>query len=116
MDLVATPCHEKPEIAEPLRAMALAFQNRTFLPQLRDVQRFLDRIGSAHGRLRSREAAAPALVRELAKMTRADLLRLVSETSSSSESDYALLARAIMGTPAEKPRDSKEPGTLPDKT
>jgi len=41
----ASQCRDRPEIAEPLRALAIAFENRTFLPNLRDVQRFLDRSG-----------------------------------------------------------------------
>src|SRR3989304_8877560 len=40
MDFVESESRGRSEIVEPLRALALAFQNRTFLPQLRDVQRF----------------------------------------------------------------------------
>ena len=106
MDLVALECHDHPDLAEPLRAIAVRFQNRAFLPHLRDVQRFLDRAGSEPGKMRSREAAAPALIRALGKLPREDLLRLASEDRSSGDSDYSLLARAIMGTPTAKPHDA----------
>lgn len=117
LDLAASESRDRPDIAEPLRALAVSFQNRAFLPQLRDVQRFLDRAGSSHGKLTSRAAAAPVLIRMLAKLTRTDLLTL-TETRSSGESDYSLLARAIMGTAAAKPRDPtglSEPGGKPPK-
>src|SRR5579862_6842789 len=43
-ELAEVTCHEYPAIADPLRRLALGFHNRTFLPNLRDVQRFLDGI------------------------------------------------------------------------
>jgi hypothetical protein len=116
IDIVAAECREHPELAEPLRNLALGFQNRTFLPHLREVHRFLDRIGSTQSKVRSREAAAPILFRLLAKLTREDLLRLVADINSPGASDYALLARAIMGPRAAKPRNLDEPGEKPTKS
>ena len=96
MDLVGAAAQDRPEITEALRALAVRFENRTFLPQLRDVQRFLDRTGAAHGKLKSRAAATPIIVRTLAKLPPDNLAQLVLEKTSA-DSDYALLARAIMG-------------------
>jgi hypothetical protein len=107
MDLVAVQAQAHPDIAEHIRTLAIAFENRTFLPQLRDVQRFLDRIGATHGRLKSRAAAAPAVIRALAKLSPTDLAVLVADKPSG-DSDFSLLARAIMGTPARKKRDPTE--------
>jgi hypothetical protein len=104
MDLVAEQAGLRPEISEPLRALAVAFENRTFLPQLRDVQRFLDRIGAPHGKFKSRAAAAPSVVRALAKLGPDDLAHLTADKPGP-DSDYSLLARAIMGTPSAKPPD-----------
>ena len=61
MDLVAGECRERPEITELLRALAIKFENRVFLPNLRDVQRFLDRNDAVQGKLKSRNASAPVL-------------------------------------------------------
>jgi len=108
MDLLASECQEHPEIAETLRVLVVAFENRTFLPHLRDVQRFLDRISVSSEKLRSRAAAAPFLIRALAKLPPADLARLGVTDKSVSESDYSLLARAIMNSPATKGSDSTE--------
>jgi hypothetical protein len=104
MDLVAEQAGLHPEISEPLRALAVAFENRSFLPQLRDVQRFLDRIGAPHGKLKSRTAATATVIRALAKLGPEELARL-SADKSGSDSEYSLLARAIMGTPPPKPQD-----------
>jgi hypothetical protein len=96
MDLVEATAQERPEIAEPLRALAVGFENRTFLPQLRDVQRFLDGTGASHGKLKSRAAATPIVIRTLAKLPPDSLAQLLRDKTST-DSDYALLARAIMG-------------------
>lgn len=105
-ELAEAATQEHPEIAEPLRALAVGFENRTFLPQLRDVQRFLDRAGVSHGKLKSRAAAAPTVIRTLAKLPPDSLAQLLVDKTSA-DSDYALLARAIMG--------SKPPGTKGNK-
>ncbi len=95
-ELAEAAAQEHPEIAEPLRALAVKFENRTFLPQLRDVQRFLDRIGVSHGKLKSRAAATPTVIRTLANLPPDSLAQLLVDKTSA-DSDYALLARAIMG-------------------
>ena len=104
MDLVGAAPQEHPEIAEPLRALAVAFENRTFLPQLRDVHRFLDRIGVWHGELKSRAAATRIVIRTLAKLPPSHLAQLLLDKTST-DIDYALLASTIMGT---KPPNTKE--------
>jgi hypothetical protein len=94
---------ERPEAAELLRILATRYDNRVFLPQLRDVQRFLDRAGAPHRSLRSRGEAARLVVAALSRLGGDDLKRLAQEASSlRKESDYALLAREIIGTPAVK--------------
>ncbi len=111
-DLASAECREHPEIAEPLRCLAVAFQNRTFLPYLRDVQRFLDRSGLAVGKLRSREAAAPALIRALGKLTRDELIQLAPSNEVHGNSEFSMLAREIMKTPG---KGTGEIGERPDR-
>ena len=113
MDLVTFEGREHPEIEEPLRLLAIAFQNRTFLPHLRDVRRFLDRTDSTHGKLKSREAAAPVLFRALGKLTRDELLRLAHNNDAPGESDFSLLAREIMRPPVKDRHDVVELGDEP---
>ncbi len=98
VELADAESKQREEIAEPLRNLAIAYQNKTFLPQLRDVQRFLDRLAPP-GKLKSRDAAAPALFRALAKLPKNELILLATSDNSHEESDFSILARAIMGTP-----------------
>ncbi len=96
-EMAAKEAKGREEIEEPLRTLAVAFENKTFMPQLRDIQRFLDQVAPTV-KLRSRKAAAPALFRALAKLPKEELDRLAAADDAPGESDYALLARAIMGT------------------
>jgi hypothetical protein len=98
-DVVAAECQKRPE---PLRSLAAAFERRVFLPQLRDVQRFLERLGVSSPKLKSRAAAMPILIRVLSKMGPDELNRLAVTDKPTSDSDFSLLARAIMGAPAKK--------------
>lgn len=103
-DLVTTAADERPDILEPLRTLAIQFENRNFLPQLRDVERFLDRMGEQHGKLKSRNAAASAVVRVLARLGREELFKLSAHEKGQGDSDFSLLANAIM-RPAKKEHD-----------
>ena len=101
-EVVASECKEHPEKADFLRSVAVNFENRTFLPQLRDVQRFLDRIGASARTLKSRAAAGPVLIHALSKLPREELLKVTTTERSPHEGDYSLLTQAIMGTLGEK--------------
>ncbi|MHB1217448.1 MAG: hypothetical protein ACYC1L_04515 [Alphaproteobacteria bacterium] len=101
VEVAASECRDRAEIMEPLRALAVAFENRSFLPNLRDVQRFLDRAGASSRRLKSRAIAGPIVIRALSKLPRDELTNLASQDASRGESDYALLSRAIMGGPSD---------------
>src|SRR5438132_4425932 len=68
IEVAASECRDRPEISEPLRTLAVNFENRTFLPNLRNVQGFLDRIGASSRRLKSRTVAGPVLIRALSKL------------------------------------------------
>lgn len=96
MELVDAECRKHPEIAEPLRTLAIAFQNRIFLPQLRDCQRFLEGVNPNQGKLKSRDTAAKPVLCVLVELARHDLERLIEQNSESKESDFSALARTIM--------------------
>jgi hypothetical protein len=115
-ELAEAHAKERPDIAEPLRTIAVRFENRTLLPQLRDIQRLLERAGITHGKLKSRTAAAPLLLRTLAKLPPEELAHLLTTEERGKDSDYAILARAIMGTPptkASEPAEKKQPNDQP---
>jgi hypothetical protein len=89
----------RPDAADILQTLAKRYENRAFLPQLRDVERFLERRGTRGSHLKSRRDAARPLMEALGKLANAELRELVVESEPGQESDYALLAREIMGAP-----------------
>lgn len=95
--LIAKVFHDRPELIPVVERLVMHYENKTVLPQLRDVQRLLTRLGATQGRLRSRSTALPRLVRALAEMDADEIERLSQPEDGSSDSDYALLAREIMG-------------------
>jgi hypothetical protein len=99
IDIAEAQARERPTIFEPLRAIAVNYENHVFLPYLRDVRRLLDRLGASDATAKSRASAGPVLIRALAKLTPEELLALSKRTGSPHESDYSLLSRAIMGSP-----------------
>lgn len=85
-----------PETDEPLRRLAIRFDNRSFLPQLRDVQLFLERFNSAKRKVKSRRDAAQQVVSALSRLTADELSQLLRLPEGEKDSDYADLARQIM--------------------
>jgi hypothetical protein len=94
--LTHTP-HGSPETEELLRKLAIRFDNRSFLPQLTDVQRFLERSNSTKGKIKSRRDASHQVVLALSRMTADELSQLLRLSGAGKNSDYADLARQIMG-------------------
>ncbi len=106
LDVVSSVGGDRPEILEVLRELAVSYQNRVFLPSLRDVHRFLDRLGVNDVAAKSRAAAGPAVIRALAKLQPEQIRDIAAKEHPHRESDYAVLSRAIMGTPPTRPSDS----------
>jgi hypothetical protein len=106
-DIIAEACRDRPEIGGLVTTLVNRFENRTFLPQLRDVVRFLDRAGISHGKLKSRRASVSKLISALASLNASELRQLASPPQGESDNDFALLAREIMtgGKPHRPARD-----------
>lgn len=88
---------ENPEKRQILVSLASRFDNKTFLPELRDARRLLERFNSNQKSLKSRADAAPLVFRLLARLPIADIREIASDFDSSGESTYSKLAAAIMG-------------------
>ncbi len=95
-DLIADACRDRPEVMELVTTLASRFENCIFLPQRRDVVRFLDRLGIPHGSLKSRRLSISAIVGALAGLQVDELRRLASPQPVDGGSDLAVLAREIM--------------------
>ena len=96
--VISTAFAERPADIPMVEALVRKYENKTFLPQLRDVQRFIDRAGGPRGRLKSRSSALHQFIKSLAKMSSAEIELLVTDSGQPAKSDYELLAREIMGT------------------
>jgi hypothetical protein len=108
--LIADACRDRPDIAELVTTLVSRFENRTFLPQLRDVVRLLDRAGVVHGKLKSRRLSIPKIVGALARLNVDELRQLAAPPVAEGESDLALLAREIMagGRSRRPPKDTAQ--------
>ncbi len=95
-ELVAQTCRDRPEIADFVTTLINRYENRSFLPQLRDVYYFLERAGSGNARPKSRRIGLARVIAALGKMKTEDLEFLAKATPGSVGNDYALLAREIM--------------------
>lgn len=118
--VISTTFADRPADIPMVEALVRRYENKTFLPQLRDVQRFIDRAGGPRGRLKSRLTALHQFIKSLSKMSSADIELLASDSDRSGKSDYELLAREIMGTshalrPDRPSPESKQAGTDNDR-
>lgn len=94
----------RPEHMLVVTRLMVEYENKTFLPQLRDVQRFLERATGTHARLKSRAAAAGQLVKALARMPESELRQLAAAATAPGTNDYELLAHEIMGGASRRKR------------
>lgn len=107
-EAVANAVRERPDAAELLQLLATRYENRTFLPHLKDAQRFLDRSGAPHRKLKSRNEAGVHVITALFRLRIEELRQLAAKSvSSKGDSDYALLAREIVGRTGNKQDSAK---------
>jgi hypothetical protein len=91
-----------------LQLLATRYENRTFLPQLKDAQRFLDRSGTPGKKLKSRNEAGHNVITALCRLSVEELRQLAARSvSSKGDSDYVLLAREIVGKTGNKQDSGK---------
>jgi len=76
--------------------LAILYQNKQFLPQLKDVKRFLGRF-NINKNIRSRNDATRAVFESLTQCSLAELNELMSSSGTDSQSSFATLAEHIMG-------------------
>lgn len=107
-DLIEEATRDCPGNKALVTTLVVRFENRSFLPQLRDVMRFLERVGVPHGKLRSRAAGLPKVVAALAQRPEAELRQLAASSPSDSDSDFLMLAREIMA--GGRPPRPQKPG------
>ena len=91
--------HLEPEVKSLVRQIALAYERREFLPELRHVRHYLEEAGREAGKLRFRTEALPEVVAVLASCTRPKLEALLASIEDTGgHSDLAVLASGILGS------------------
>ena len=86
----------RPDLAEPLRVVAANFDSKRFLPNLRDVRRFLEKLGRASEAAKTRAQAGPVLLQALCALSRDELADIAATSGATGESGLSLLTRAIL--------------------
>lgn len=86
------------EKADYLRQLCARFENRTFLPELKDVNRFLERRGKSASTWKSRTFAQAPLFRLLADLDITELKKLLADAPTRTEvSSLGLISDEILG-------------------
>lgn len=86
---------------EELRKLAALYQNKRFLPQLKDVKRFLGKF-SIGKYAKSRNEATKMVFESLKKCSLDELTAFISEVDNGEQSSFATLADHIMGSHGRK--------------
>jgi hypothetical protein len=82
--------------AESLKILFSRFQNKTFLPELKDVKRFCNRRGIDIGMVKSRTASAPKLFKLIASLETKAVAILIDDFNAGEYSSLGILADEIM--------------------
>lgn len=96
-DIVNTIINNNLEKADQLRRLAASYENRTFLPQLKDARQFLER-NSANPRIpKSRLSAVSPVFRTLASLDISQLEEYLVTPGIGTDNALSLISDQIMG-------------------
>jgi len=96
IDSIDEIIQEHPAKTEQLRKLHGRFQNRTFLPELRDVRRFFERHSRDLGATKSRTESFPRLFKLLAELDLPELDGLCQAEPQSAYSSLGLISDEIL--------------------
>ena len=96
LDLVKQLAHEYPDKAHLLQTLYERFDNRTFLPQLRDVRRFFERHARPLGASKSRAELVEKVLRLLAELDVAELEAFCQPQPENAYSSLGLISDEIL--------------------
>lgn len=95
-DLVDALAKEHPEKAQSIRVLQARFENRSFLPELRDVKRFFDQRRRTLGSVKSRVETFPKVVKLLVELDVAELNALCQSQPQSGYSSLGIISDEIL--------------------
>jgi hypothetical protein len=96
VDLVAHLAEAHPNKAQLLRTLNGRFENRMFLPELRDVKRFFEQHDQPLGSSRSRADSLPRVLRLLAELEVAELEALCQAQPENAYSSLGVISDEIL--------------------
>ena len=88
---------EYPDKADVLRLIQVRFDNRTFLPELKDVRRLLDRHGQASSSLKKRDDGFANVARLLIQLPKSDLEEILAAPAEAGYSSLGVISDQILG-------------------
>ena len=95
-DLIQEASPGSPDTGRYIRKLALAYEDRQFLPEFREVKRFLESRRTSAVKFRSRADALPAVIQVLAQ-TELDELATLDERRRARGGDLGIIANQILG-------------------
>lgn len=98
-DLIDQLTRDHPTKAHLLRTLHGRFQNRTFLPELRDVKRFFEQHSRNFGSTKSRVESLPRLLKLLAELDLSELDAICQVETESGYSSLGLISDEILRQP-----------------
>lgn len=96
-DIVSKIINNNLEKADQLRKLAASYENRTFLPRLRDVRQFLERNSVNPRILKSRPSAVSQVFRTLASLDISQLEEYLVASGTGTDNALSILSDQIMG-------------------
>lgn len=96
IDLVTRLVQQHANKADALRKLCARLENRTFLPELKDVRRFFDRHGQPLGSTKSRSEALPRVLKLLAELDVNELEGLCQSQPENTRSSLGLISDEIL--------------------
>lgn len=88
---------EHPDKADVLRKIQARFVARTYLPELKDVRRFLDRHGQPSTSLKKRDEGFARVARQLVHLSPDELQSVLNEQAPSGYSSLGVISDQILG-------------------
>ena len=95
-DLVTRLAQQHPRKADALRTLCARLENRTFLPELKDVRRFFDRHGHPPGNTKSRSESLPRVLKLLTELDVTELESLCQIQPENTRSSLGLISDEIL--------------------
>lgn len=94
-EIVAKIISENPHIKDEIQLLLARFVNKTFLPELKDVRRFIEKQSNRKVNIKSRDSGAKHVFDIIKSMPKNEIMQVI-DLNPIGESDYSLLSEQII--------------------